>query len=183
MHAEPRSDEELCELCWNDHTATFRDDEGRAVCGTHANALEAGSWDGDEHELEPIDTATEAEYLFVYGTLADGTGYEAELTGFRKDDTGRYPTLIPNPDDSVPGEVHKVTPARLTQLDAYEGVPNLYKRVEGPMGVYVYIGDPVSLGATGRLDFDQQHLEEWMEDATLTVAAAFDPRSMPIEEV
>lgn len=181
MQANQRPDEVLCELCWNDHTATFRDEEGRAVCGTHANALEEGSWDDVEHTVEPLTYTDTAEYVFVYGTLRDGSGYSAELTDFRKDDSGRFPTLIPNPDGVVSGEVHKVTAARLEQLDTYEGVPRLYKRVEAPMGVYVYIGDPELLGAEGGLKFDQQHLEECMNDATLTLAADFDPRTMPVE--
>jgi len=118
MHVTMQSDdnEELCQLCWNDHTAQFRVPnyrDGVAVCGTHANALEDGSWEtGETYEVVPL-TYGQAEYVFVYGTLADGSGYDAELDGWRRDDTGRFPTLVPNPDASVTGEVHKVTPARL----------------------------------------------------------------------
>ena len=176
--------EKLCELCWNDHTATFRDHEGRPVCGTHANALEDGSWDGTEHRVEPLayaDDDEEAEYVFVYGTLVDGSGYRAELEGWRKDTSGSYPTLLPNPDGVVTGEVHKVSPARLDQLDTYEGVPHLYKRLEAPMGVYVYVGDPARLGSESRLVFEQEHLQACMEDATLTLAADFDPRHLVTE--
>lgn len=187
MHATQHPDEELCELCWNDHTAVFRDDDGRPVCGTHANALEDGSWDGTHHEVEPLtyddETPTEHEYVFVYGTLMDDTGYGATLEGFRKDTSGRYPTLIPNPDGSVSGEIHKVTEARLSQLDTYEGVPRLYKRVEAPMGVHVYIGDPDLLGSHASLTFDEEHLQECMDEAALTLAADFDPRLMQVEGV
>lgn len=187
MHATPQPDDEaLCELCWNDHSAQFRAPnyrDGIAVCGTHANALEDGSWEnGETYEVVPLTLEADNEYVFVYGTLQDGTGYDATLTGFRKDTSGRYPTLIPNPDGEVSGEVHKVSPERLRQLDQYEGVPRLYKRVEAPMGVHVYIGDPDRLGAHGNLNFDQDHLEECMSDATLTLAADFDPRAMPVEE-
>lgn len=178
-------DEVLCELCWNDHSAQFEAPDyrgGTAVCGTHANALEDGSWEhGETYEVVPLTYEDAHEYVFVYGTLRDGSGYSAELGGFRKDDTGRFPTLIPNPDCTVDGEVHKVTRARLEQLDTYEGVPRLYKRVEGPMGVWVYIGDPARLGSDGRLTFEQDYLEERMSEATLTLAADFDPRDMPVE--
>ncbi|UTF56019.1 gamma-glutamylcyclotransferase family protein [Natronosalvus rutilus] len=178
------SDETLCELCWNDHTATFRDDEGRPVCGTHANVLEDGSWDGEPHEIVPLtpeEDQEEIEYVFVYGTLRNGSGYDAELKGFTKDDTGQFPTLIPSPDHTVCGEVHKVTTGRLRNLDRYEGTPHLYKRVEGPLGVWVYIGDPEKLGSKYTLPFEREFLQEQIDDATLTLEADFDPRKMPIE--
>lgn len=175
-------DEELCELCWNDHTASFRDHEGRPVCGTHANALEEGSWDGVEREVTPLTYLNELEYVFVYGTLRDRDSYTADLEGFRKDDTGRYPTLIPDEDGVVTGEIHKVTGDRLKELDRYESVPRLYKRVEGPMGVWMYIGDPDRLHATGELTFEQEFLEERAADATLTLDAGFDPRKMDVQQ-
>jgi gamma-glutamylcyclotransferase (GGCT)/AIG2-like uncharacterized protein YtfP len=181
---QPVDDEALCQLCWNDHTAQFwapNYRNGVAVCGTHASALEDGSWEhGETYEVTPI-TDREAEYVFVYGTLQDGSGSHAELAGWRKDNTGRYPTLVPDPDGVVTGELHKVTPARLEQLDSYEGVPRLYKRVEAPMGVWVYIGDPQRLGSHVEVPFEQSYLEERMNEATLTLAADFNPREMSVE--
>lgn len=185
MHAT-HPDETLCELCSNDQTAQFEAPDYRGgipVCGTHANALEDGSWEyGETYAVEPLTHSEEIEYVFVYGTLRDGSGYEAELEGFRKDDTGRFPTLIPDPEASVTGEVHKVTEARLRQLDRYEGVPTLYKRVEAPMGIWVYIGDPEKLGADSDLTFEEAFLDERMAEATLTLAADFDPRTMAVQE-
>jgi len=49
------------------------------------------------------------------------------------------------------------------------------------MGVWVYIGDPQLLGSRADLAFDQQYLEERMNESTLTLAADFDPREMPVE--
>jgi len=175
-----------CALCWNDHGATYRAPnyrDGITVCATHANALESGSWEhGRTYAVEPLTAEQEYEFVFVYGTLQDDSGYEATLTGWRKDTSGRYPTIIPNPDGEVEGEVQKVTAQRLLQLDQYEGVPTLYKRLSAPMGVYVYIGDPAKLGAEGRLNFQKSYLQDCMQDATLTVSADFQPSALPIQE-
>lgn len=182
MQAKTETDEELCELCTQPHTAAYRDDQGRPVCGVHANALEDGSWDGDIHDVTPI--APDAEYVFVYGTLVNGTGYDATVHGFRKDDTGNYPTLIPDGHGEVEGEIHKVTPDRLRQLDRYEGVGSgLYTRVELPMGIQVYIGDPERLGSHGDFTFERELLQEAADRVELTIRGDIDSRTMPVQGI
>ena len=50
-----RHDCYLCELCTTPRAAPYRAGPEMAVCGTHANELEAGRWNDEEWEIEPIE--------------------------------------------------------------------------------------------------------------------------------
>jgi gamma-glutamylcyclotransferase (GGCT)/AIG2-like uncharacterized protein YtfP len=108
--------------------------------------------------------------LFVYGTLKRGmpkNGYLAGQeylgparteVGYRLYDCGRYPGLVATADGGViDGELWRVGEAILPQLDAYEGVPDLYQRgevrlqdVHGPVITYFYVADVTRLEDCGR---------------------------------
>jgi hypothetical protein len=46
----------LCELCTLPQSARYRLPDDTCVCATHADALESGEWDGEEHAIGPITT-------------------------------------------------------------------------------------------------------------------------------
>lgn len=87
--------------------------------------------------------------VFVYGTLKAGGDLHAALrgaplvgkrclTGFRLYDTGfGYPAAVEGP-GLLYGEVYEVTEEVLATLDAVEGVPDLYRRVDVE-GLWVYL--------------------------------------------
>jgi gamma-glutamylaminecyclotransferase len=100
--------------------------------------------------------------LFVYGTLKRGLAgnqllaeqqfvQEARtLPCYRLYDAGAYPCLVEDPVEgvAVEGEVWRVNPATLAQLDVFEGVPQLFVRrqialaeVSGPVFAYFFQGD------------------------------------------
>jgi len=123
------------------------------------------------------------EHVFVYGTLVNGSGYDAVIHGFRKDDTGCYPTLVPDGDGKVVGEVHKVTHRRLKELDHYEGVEQgLYTRVRLPMDIQAYIGDPDRLGSDADYEYDEARLQEVADMALVTIRGDSRPSEVPVEE-
>jgi gamma-glutamylcyclotransferase (GGCT)/AIG2-like uncharacterized protein YtfP len=78
--------------------------------------------------------------LFVYGTLKRGFAredlmagavFEGSATtqrGYALHDLGAYPALVSAVDGAVLGEVYRVDPEHLEQLDRYEGCPDLYRR-------------------------------------------------------
>lgn len=88
------------------------------------------------------------ENVFVYGTLKRGepnhgllgdgqfVGEAMTVDRFHLYDTGWYPAMVTldpeNDNDSVQvcGELYKVTPETLKNLDRLEGVPFLFKRVQ-----------------------------------------------------
>lgn len=185
MQAQSTTDDRDCELCSLTTRAKYHAPNyqgGVDVCGDHAKALEDANWiPGESYNCRPLTTGPDHSYVFVYGTLMNDTGYDAELTGWRRDRSGNFPTLVPDEDATVTGEVHKVTPDRLEQLDQIEGTPTLYKRLEIPLGVYVYIGDPRSLDADATYPFDREYLQERLDESALTLTADFDPRDMGIE--
>ncbi|ELY58501.1 hypothetical protein [Natronococcus jeotgali] len=44
-----------CDLCKTGKLATHEDDTGRKLCGTHAEKVESGEWDGTAVDVEKID--------------------------------------------------------------------------------------------------------------------------------
>jgi len=78
--------------------------------------------------------------LFVYGTLRRGAANARELGGavWEADvRTGNgyaliwkdgYPALVTSAEGAVTGEVYRTSAEHLAQLDAFEGVPELYRR-------------------------------------------------------
>lgn len=83
--------------------------------------------------------------LFVYGTLKRG-GVAAErmrgaifdgsvvtARGYALYDFGDYPALVADRDGVVAGEVYLVTADHLSELDRYEGYPELYRRELVPL--------------------------------------------------
>lgn len=80
--------------------------------------------------------------LFVYGTLMrgerahallDGARFRAEVAtapGFALLDLGAYPGMVRVGAASVLGELYEVPQTMLPRLDAYEGCPELFERVE-----------------------------------------------------
>ena len=92
--------------------------------------------------------------LFAYGTLRKGSkghrflqsailvAENQKLHGFRMYDNGFYPFVIPVEDtkEFICGEIYEIPEEILPQLDHYEGVPSLYKRVFlDAQQTYVYI--------------------------------------------
>ena len=84
--------------------------------------------------------ATSFEQIFVYGSLKSGrsahhllAGAERQadgwLEGVRLGSAEGYPMLWRG-DQAVNGEVYRVDPAVMPQLDAYEGIPNDYIRLQ-----------------------------------------------------
>lgn len=90
-------------------------------------------------------------FLFVYGTLKKGfTGNllleDSEFIGeaityldYTLYDSGFYPMLIDKPTAPVVGELYWIKPDMVSQVDEYEGCPDLYKRFNIP----VLVGDEV----------------------------------------
>ncbi len=107
--------------------------------------------------------------VFVYGTLKRGMPKNHYLSGqeylgaartaprYRLYDCGRYPGLVASADGrAIDGELWSVDQAILPQLDAYEGVPDLYERrevelqdVEAPVLTYIYVRDVSRLNDCG----------------------------------
>src|SRR5215471_18828775 len=83
--------------------------------------------------------------LFVYGTLKRGgvgaarlegaifEGAAATAMGFALYDLVEYPALVAAPDGVVEGEVYQVTLQQLSELDSYEGYPELFHRELVPL--------------------------------------------------
>ncbi len=82
--------------------------------------------------------ATSFEQIFVYGSLKSGRSAHHLLAGAERQSDGwldgvrlgrfeGYPMLWSG-DQATDGEVYRVDPALMAQLDAYEGVPNDYIR-------------------------------------------------------
>ena len=103
--------------------------------------------------------------IFVYGTLRRGERAHARLAGapflgeartqagYALIDLGAYPGLVRAVSGQVVGEIYEIDASRLVELDAYEGHPALFRRVEleldGSDGGrparaegYLYMGDP-----------------------------------------
>jgi len=80
--------------------------------------------------------------IFVYGTLRRGErahpllsgasflGEARTEAGYALIDLGTYPGLVRAVSGHVVGEVYEVDAPRLVELDAYEGHPVLFRRVE-----------------------------------------------------
>jgi gamma-glutamylcyclotransferase (GGCT)/AIG2-like uncharacterized protein YtfP len=80
--------------------------------------------------------------LFLYGTLMRGERNHLQLRGspclgpartiaaYTLYDLGAYPALAAAGHASVAGELYDVPPELLAALDRFEGVPELYQRVE-----------------------------------------------------
>lgn len=78
--------------------------------------------------------------IFVYGSLKRGFVHHAELAGaellgdartepgYALVRQGDYPALVEAPSGIVYGELYAVSDALLAHLDAFEGVPSLYRR-------------------------------------------------------
>ena len=84
--------------------------------------------------------ATSFEQIFVYGSLKLGRSAHHLLAGAERQADGwlegvklgsaeGYPMLWRG-DQAIHGEVYRVDPARMPQLDTYEGVPDDYIRVQ-----------------------------------------------------
>ncbi len=83
--------------------------------------------------------------LFVYGTLRAGQpahnllagqpflAHTRTVTGYALLDLGDYPAMISADEGTVVGEVYDIDADTLKKLDAYEGFPTLYCRVEVPL--------------------------------------------------
>lgn len=111
-------------------------------------------------------------HLFVYGTLRDrDNAVTATLHGADKDDTGRYPTIYPDEGSTVTGDVFPVTDENeLAELDTYEGVPVLYKRLETANGIELYVGHPSHLWCQhADYQFDEAAMESWVSDLTVVI--------------
>lgn len=93
-------------------------------------------------------------YIFVYGTLKKGytgnllledskfIGNATTYLKYTMYDNGFYPILVDKPNAPIVGELYWIDPEMVSQMDEYEGCPNLYNRFIIP----VLIGDEV-LGA------------------------------------
>ena len=80
--------------------------------------------------------------IFVYGTLMAGesnhsvldcetTEYLGEAVtsrGFALYNLGGFPGMVCEGNDAVVGEIYKITPSTLRQLDILEGHPQFYRR-------------------------------------------------------
>jgi gamma-glutamylcyclotransferase (GGCT)/AIG2-like uncharacterized protein YtfP len=84
--------------------------------------------------------ATSFEQIFVYGSLKSGRSAHHLLAGAQRQADGwldgvrlgrfeDYPMLWCG-DQAINGEVYRVDPALMAQLDAYEGLPNDYIRLQ-----------------------------------------------------
>ena len=103
--------------------------------------------------------------IFVYGTLRRGErahhlfsgapflGEARTEEGYALIDLGAYPGLVRAVSGRVVGEVYEVGARRLAEIDAYEGHPELFRRVglslDCPSALqlaeaegYLYTGDP-----------------------------------------
>ena len=92
--------------------------------------------------------------VFIYGTLrhaqrnarqmqgARYVGMQRSAPAFTLYDLGTYPAAVAGGNTPLIGEVHVVAPELLDRLDAFEGVPELYRRervstVYGEAWIYV----------------------------------------------
>lgn len=78
--------------------------------------------------------------VFIYGTLrhaqrnahqmqgARYVGMQRSAPAFTLYDLGTYPAAVAGGSTRLLGEVHVVAPELLVRLDAFEGVPELYRR-------------------------------------------------------
>jgi gamma-glutamylcyclotransferase (GGCT)/AIG2-like uncharacterized protein YtfP len=99
-----------------------------------------------------------SQLVFVYGTLRSGEINsqllaEANFCGthrtsprFRMLDLGDYPGVIEPGTSAITGEIYRVNPQQLRQLDQLEEYPQLYtrKQIATPWGlawIYLYKGD------------------------------------------
>lgn len=112
-----------------------------------------------------------SQALFVYGTLR--TGGEKAREGETRDrqlaslkNVGKIkrsvPTIYPSTGEKVKGEIMYVNDTLLDELDRYEGVPRLYRRI--PVGrvdgdeVQVYVGHPDKFNVPSRFNFDSNEM-------------------------
>ncbi len=99
--------------------------------------------------------------IFTYGTLRKGSKAHRflqsaklitenqKLNGFRMYDNGFYPFVIPveNQAEFIVGEIYQIPEEVLPQLDHYEGVPSLYKRVYlEAQDLHLYVSQSTDLG-------------------------------------
>ncbi|MFQ6538840.1 MULTISPECIES: gamma-glutamylcyclotransferase family protein [Aphanothece] len=108
--------------------------------------------------------------VFVYGTLKRGMRAhhrlggaafqgEASLSGAWLHDLGPFPMAVPappeEPEAQVHGELFRVEPATLAQLDRFEGVPRLYQRhwleLSNHQRAWVYLGQAHQVRFSPRL--------------------------------
>ena len=97
--------------------------------------------------------ATSLELIFVYGSLKSGRSAHHLLAGAERKADGcldgvrlgtfdGYPMLWLG-DQAINGEVYRVDPALMPQLDAYEGIPEDYIRLQRQLldgrSVWVYM--------------------------------------------
>ena len=92
--------------------------------------------------------------VFVYGTLKSGRrnfgyladasflGYHATAAEFTLFDFGSYPAVHHAGKDSISGEIYRVNNEVLGCIDALEGYPEFFQRIEidsdyGPVWMYV----------------------------------------------
>jgi gamma-glutamylcyclotransferase (GGCT)/AIG2-like uncharacterized protein YtfP len=85
--------------------------------------------------------STPGTLLFVYGSLRRGQQHHAELRDARLIDTvrteacyelvdlGPYPALLEGGNDAVVGELYEVSASLIEELDLFEEVPEMYRRV------------------------------------------------------
>ncbi len=100
--------------------------------------------------------ATGRDLLFVYGTLMRGERSAHRLADARfvreartaphywlaHMESGSYPALVEGGADAVFGEVYEVATSVFDELDVFEDVPDLYRRVRiqlGPHRPWVYL--------------------------------------------
>jgi gamma-glutamylcyclotransferase (GGCT)/AIG2-like uncharacterized protein YtfP len=95
--------------------------------------------------------------LFVYGSLKRGGAHAAEMAGaaflgsavtapgYGLWRVGDYPALCPASGGTVTGELYLVSPGLLRELDAFEGCPELYRRIE----IRLSTGEPAQAYAMG----------------------------------
>jgi len=109
--------------------------------------------------------------LFVYGSLRTGDNARARLHGFSRREDGAFPTIEPDPDGAVDGELFIVDDWR--EMDTYEGrdpmdaETSYYWLLETPEGPRVYVGNP-SVGRWGA-EYTRKSAAEAMRDAELEV--------------
>lgn len=100
--------------------------------------------------------------LFVYGTLVGKyeNAEKATLKGVRKEGL----CITPEKENEVEGEVIEVGDQELRRLDAYEGTPRNYKRVEVDDGIQAYVGNPEHRP----VQHDYSNLEQEFKDVKVT---------------
>ena len=107
--------------------------------------------------------------IFAYGTLR-GRGWDAEIEGFTKEDpAGMFPTIYPDPNGVVEGEVFEIPERLLRQFDVYEGYDSdhpessLYVRMQMKDGTHVYIAN-VRVHRHWKSDYELEEVEKLLED-------------------